>query len=110
MTMVKTSVLSDSAIETASRPYLALPTTCICPSALKIVSSTLRMKAESSTTRIRIFLLAVAIVRLRHRSDRARSPRSHELFDLSDQMILQHGLAQKCRCAFLDTTAPLLDS
>src|SRR5713101_4333269 len=110
MSMVMTSGLSDSAIETASRPSLALPTTCICPSALKIVSSTLRMKAESSTTRIRIFLLVVAIVRLRHRSDRARSPRSHELFDRGDQLIFLHGLGQKCRCAFLESPVAVLCS
>src|SRR6266566_1663639 len=80
MSMVMTSGFSDSASATASRPSLALPTTCRCSSALKIPSRTFRMNVESSTTRTRNFLLAVAIVRLRYRRDGAWRLRSYKLF------------------------------
>src|SRR5216683_7430675 len=100
MSMVMTSGFSDSASATASRPSLALPTTCSCSSALKILSRTFRMNAESSTTSTRNFVLVGAIVRLRYRRDRARRLRSHKLFDRRDQLILLHWLGQECRGAF----------
>src|ERR1700674_3451113 len=101
MSMVMTSGFSDSAIATASRPSLALPTTCSCSSALKIPSRTFRMNVESSTTSTRNFLLGVAIVRLRHRNGGARRLRSYELFDRRDQLIFLHRLCQEWPGAFL---------
>src|SRR5713101_3339905 len=108
MSMVMTSGFSDSAIATASRPSLALPTTCSCSSALKIPSRTFRMNAESSTTSTRNFLLVVAIVRLRYRRDGARRLRSYQLFDRRDQLILLHRLGQECGGAFLHRTIAML--
>src|SRR5713226_4829365 len=100
MSMVMTSGFSASAIATASRPSLAVPTTCSCSSALKIRSRTFCMNAESSTTSTRNLFLVGAIVRLRYRRDRARRLRSHKLFDRGDQLILLHRLSQECRGAF----------
>src|SRR6266852_2159091 len=108
MSMVMTSGFSDSAIATASRPSLALPTTCSCSSALKIPSRTFLMNAESSTTSTRNFLLMVAIVRLRYRRDGARGLRSYQLFDRRDQLILLHRLGQECGGAFLHRTITML--
>src|SRR5207245_641691 len=108
MSMEMTSGFSDSAIATASRPSFALPTTCSCSSALKMPSSTFRMKVESSTTSTRNFLLGVAIVRLRYRRDRAWRLRSYKLFNCRDQLIFLHRLGQKCRGAFLDRTISML--
>src|SRR5258708_6502568 len=108
MSMEMTSGFNDSAIATASRPSFALPTTCNCSSALKMPSSTFRMKVESSTTRTRNFLLVVAIVRLRYRGGRARRLRSYKLFDGRDQLIFLNRFGQKCRCAFLDRTISML--
>src|SRR5260370_26398857 len=108
MSMVMTSGFRDSAIATASRPSLALPTTCSCSSALKIPSRTFRMNAESSTTRTRNFLLMVAIVPLRYRRDGARRFRSYELLDRCDQLILLHRLGQECGCAFLHRRIAML--
>src|SRR5215467_1881558 len=71
-------------------------------------SSTLRMKVESSTTSTRIFLEGVAIVLLRHWSDRARRLRSHELFDRSDQLIFLHRLGQESGGAFLHRAVAVL--
>src|SRR3977135_1641661 len=102
MSMVMTSGFIDSAMATASRPSLALPTTCSCSSALKIPSRTFRMNAESSTTSTRNFLLMFAIVRLRYRRDGARRFRSYEFLDRRDQLILLHRLGQECRGAFLN--------
>src|SRR5713226_9598470 len=101
MSMVMTSGFSDSASATASRPSLALPTTCRCSSALKIPSRTFRINAESSTTSTRNFLLMVAIVRLRYRRDGARRFLSYKLFDRRDQLILLDRLGQECSGAFL---------
>src|SRR5260370_10161660 len=101
MSMVMTSGLSDSAMATASRPSLAFPTTCSSSSALKIRSRTFCMKMESSTISTRSFLVVVAIVRLRYRSDRAWRLRSHELFDRRDKLVLLHRLGQECRRTFL---------
>src|SRR5207244_4435458 len=101
MSMVMTSGFKDSAIATASRPSLALPTTCSCSSALKIPSRTLRMNEESSTTRTRNFLLTVAIVCLRYRRYGPGRLRSDKLFDRGNQLILLHRLGQECRGAFL---------
>src|SRR6202165_3551837 len=108
MSMVMTSGFRDSASATASRPSLALPTTCRCSSALKIPSRTLRMNVESSTTSTRNFLLVVAIVRLRYRSDGARRLRSDELFNRRDQLILLHRLGQECGGAFLNRAIAML--
>src|ERR1700675_1239612 len=108
MSMVMTSGFSDSAIATASRPSLALPTTCRCSSALKIPSRTFRMNVESSTTSTRNFLLVVAIVRLRYRSDGARRLRSDEFFNRRDQLILLHRLGQECGGAFLNRAIAML--
>src|SRR6267143_6323759 len=101
MSIVMTSGLSDSASETASRPSLAWPTTCSSSSALKMVSSTLRMNAESSTMSTRNFLLGVAITGLRHRNDWAGRLRSYELFHCFNQLIFLNGLCQERRRAFL---------
>src|SRR3984893_6262308 len=96
MSMVMTSGLRDSAMAPASRPSLAWPATWSWSSALKIVSRTLRMKAESSTIRTRNFLFAAgAIASLRHRHSRTRRLRSYELFDRGEQLIFLHGLGQK---------------
>src|SRR5512137_233449 len=101
MSIVMTSGFRDSAIVMASRPSLAWPTTVNCPSALKMVSRTLRMKAESSTISTRNFFAAlVTIALLRHWYDWARCLRSHKLFDCGDQLILLHGLSQKGRGPF----------
>src|SRR5467141_747547 len=108
MSMVMTSGFRDSAIATASRPSLALPTTCSCSSALTMPSRTFRMNAESSTTSTRNFLLMVAIVRLRYRRDGARRLRSNKLFDRRDQLILLHRLGQKRGCAFFHRTIAML--
>src|SRR6267143_1386 len=108
MSMVMTSGFRDSARATASRPSLALPTTCRCSSALKIPSRTFRMNVESSTTSTRNFLLVVAIVRLRYRRDGARRLRSYELFDRRDQLILLHRLGQECSGAFLHRPIAML--
>src|ERR1700687_6002917 len=108
MPMVMTSALRDSASATASRPSLALPTTCRCSSALKIPSRTFRMNVESSTTSTRNFLLAVAIVRLRYRRDGAWRLRSYKLFDRRDQLILLHRLGQECGGAFLNLAIEML--
>src|SRR5712664_2207428 len=110
MSMVMTSGFSDSAIATASRPSLALPTTCSWSSALKIPSRTFRMNAESSTTSTRNFLLMVAIVRLRYRRDGARRFRSYKSFDRRDQLIFLHRLGQECSGAFLNRTIAMLRS
>src|SRR6267143_1883432 len=101
MSIEITSGLSDSARETASRPSLAWPTTCRSSSALKIVSNTLRMNAESSTMSTRNFLLGVAITGLRHRNDWAGRLRSYELFHCGNQLIFLNGLCQERRRAFL---------
>src|SRR5258708_20453418 len=102
------SGLSDSASVTASRPSLALPTTCRCSSALKIPSRTFRMNAESSTTSTRIFLLVGAIVRLRYRRDGAWRLRSYKLFNRRDQLIFLHRLGQESRGAFLNLPIAML--
>src|SRR5437899_373440 len=101
MSMVMTSGFRDSAIATASRPSLALPTTCSCSSALKIPSRTFRMNEESSTTSTRNFLLGVAIVRLRYRRYRPGRLRSNKLFDRGNQLIFLYWLGQERRGAFL---------
>src|ERR1700730_16981224 len=68
-----------------------------------MVSRTLRMKAESSTTTTTKFLLELgAISRLRHRYGWARRLRPYELFDRRDQLILLYRLGKKCHCAFFD--------
>src|SRR6266404_3592854 len=109
MSMVMTSGFRDSASATASRPSLALPTTCRCSSALKIPSRTFRMNVESSTTSTRNFLVVVvAIVRLRYRRDGARRLRSDELFNRRDQLILLHRLGQECGGAFLNRAIAML--
>src|SRR6266481_2424433 len=108
MSMVMTSGLRDSAIVTASRPSLALPTTWSCPSALKIPSRTFRMNAESSTTSTRNFLLVAAIVRLRYRRYGPRRLRSNELFDRGDQLIFLHRLGQERCGAFLHRAIAML--
>src|SRR5713101_1794515 len=108
MSMVMTSGFSASAIATASRPSLALPTTCSCSSALKIRSRTFRMNAESSTMSTRNFSLVGAIVRLRYRRDRARRLRSYKLFDRRDELILLHRLGQECRGAFFHRAIAML--
>src|SRR5437588_6870066 len=110
MSMVMTSGFSDSASATASRPSLALPTTCSCSSALKIPSRTFRMNVESSTTSTRNFLLVVAIARLPYRRDGARRLRSYKLFDRRDQLILLHRLGQERRGAFLNGAIAMLCS
>src|SRR2546430_16220575 len=101
MSMVMTSGFSDSASATASRPSLALPTTCSCSSALKIPSRTFRMNDESSTTSTRNFLLVVAIVRLRYRRYRPGRLRSNKLFNCCNQLIFLHRLGQERCGAFL---------
>src|SRR5712675_1019542 len=109
MSMVMTSGLSDSAMATASRPSLAWPATCNWSSALKIVSKTLRMKAESSTIKTRNFLIAAgAIAGLRHGYNRTRCLRSYKLFDRGEQLIFLHGLGQKCGGAFLHGAIAML--
>src|SRR5712664_3520300 len=108
MSMVMTSGFSDSAIATASRPSLALPTTCSWSSALKIPSRTFRINAESSTTSTRNFLLMVAMVCLRYRHDGARRFRSYKLFDRRDQLILLDRLGQECSGAFLHRAIAML--
>src|SRR6266481_705926 len=108
MSMVMTSGFRDSAIATASRPSLAVPTTWSCSSALKIPSRTFRMNAESSTTSTRNFLLVVAISYLRYRRYGLRRLRSYELFDRGDQLIFLHRLGQKRRGAFLHRTIAVL--
>src|SRR5258708_3857076 len=108
MSMVMTSGFNDSASATASRPSLALPTTCNCSSALKILSRTFLMNVESSTTSTRNFLLTVAIVRLRYRRDGAWRLRSYKLFDRRDQLILLHRLGQECSGAFLNRAIAML--
>src|SRR5712692_8601347 len=110
MSMEITSGFNDSANATASRPSLALPTTCNCSSALKMPSRTFRINAESSTTSTRNFLLVVAIVRLRYRRDRAWRLRSHKLFHCGDQLILLHRLGEECRGAFLHCAIAVLGS
>src|SRR5260370_2037321 len=108
MSIVMTSGFRDSAIATASRPSLALPTTCSCSSALKIPSRTFGMNVESSTTSTRNFLLVAAIVRLRYRRDRARRLRSYKLFDRSYQLIFLYRLGHECSGAFLHRAIAML--
>src|SRR6266850_1496266 len=108
MSIVMTSGLSDSASETASRPSLAWPTTCSNSSALKMVSSTLHMNAESSTISTRNFLVGVAIVRLRHRNNRAGRLRSYKLFHHRNQLIFLNRLGQERRRAFLHRAIAML--
>src|SRR6266853_5513873 len=108
MSMVMTSGFRDSAIATASRPSLAVPTTWSCSSALKIPSRTFRMNAESSTTSTRNFLLVVAIVRLRYRRDGAWRLRAYKFFDRRDQLIFLYRLGQECGGAFLNRTVSML--
>src|SRR2546427_11977152 len=95
MSMEMTSGFSDSAIATASRPSFALPTTCSCSSALKMPSSTFRMKVESSTTSTRNFLFGAAIDRLRYRRDRESRLRSYKLLTPRDQLIFLHRLGHE---------------
>src|ERR1700730_2474161 len=71
-------------------------------------SRTFRMNAESSTTSTRNFLLVVAIVRLRYRSNRAWRLRSYELFYRGDQLILLHRLGNECRGAFFHGAIAML--
>src|SRR5215467_4581797 len=73
-----------------------------------MVSSTLRMKVESSTTSTRIFLEGVAIFFLRHRRGRAWRLRSHKLFYSRNQLILLHGFRQESRSAFLHCAVAML--
>src|SRR6266478_9889504 len=108
MSMVMTSGFSDSAIATASRPSLALPTTCNCSSALKMPSRTFRMNAQSSTTSTRNFLLVAAISYLRYRRYGPWRLRSNELFDRGDQLIFLHRLGQERRGAFLHRAIAML--
>src|ERR1700687_2742519 len=83
--------------------------TCNWSSALKMVSRTLRMKAESSTTSTRNFLLGLgAIADLRHRYRLVVCLRSHKLFDRCNQLIFLYGLGQKCHGAFLDGAVAML--
>src|SRR5271154_208157 len=66
-----------------------------------MVSRTLRMNAESSTTRTRNFLVAGGgMIYLRYRYERSRDLRSHELFYGGDELIFLHGLGQESRGAF----------
>src|SRR5216684_6871514 len=108
MSMVMTSGFRDSAIVTASRPSFAWPTTCNCSSALKILSRTFRMNAESSTTSTRNFFLTVAIVPLRYRRHGARRLRSYKLFDRCDQLVFLHRLCQERGGAFLHRAIAML--
>src|SRR5271170_2989335 len=109
MSVVMTSGFRDSASETASRPSFAWPTTCNCESALKMVSSTLRMNAESSTTRTRYFFGTVVVMeRLGDWHERSRYLRSRELFHGADQLIFLHGLGQEGRSAFFHCTVTML--
>src|SRR5260370_5940253 len=101
--------LRGSGSEEALGAFLAFPKTWICPSVLKMFSSTLHMKAESSTTSMRIFLLVVDMVRgLRHGGDRAWCLRSHELFDRGDQLLFLHWLGQERCGAFLHRAVAVL--
>src|SRR5260370_22461360 len=94
--------LRGSGSEEALGAFLAFPKTWICPSLLKMFSSTLHMKAEVSTTSMRIFFLVVDMVRgLRHGGDRAWCLRSHQLFDPGDQLLFLHSLRQPRCGAFL---------
>src|SRR5579859_1144170 len=100
--IVITSGFSDSASAMASRPSFAWPITVNCSSELKIDSSTLRMKAESSTTSTRNFLRgALAMARLSDRHDWTCRLRSDQLFHRCQQLIFLHRLGQKRRRAFL---------
>src|SRR5271167_4513792 len=66
-----------------------------------MVSRTLRMNAEWSTTRTRNFLVAGGgMIYLRYRYERSRDLRSHELFYGGDELIFLHGLGQESRGAF----------
>src|SRR5271154_4091054 len=67
-----------------------------------MVSRTLRMNAESSTTRTRNFLAAGVgmIFYLGDRDERSRDLRSHEFFHGGDELIFLHGLGQESRGAF----------
>src|SRR6266568_8268983 len=73
-----------------------------------MLSSTLRMKVESSTTRTRIFLEGFAIFFLRHWRGRAWHLRSHELFYGRNQLILLHWFRQEGRSAFLHRAVAML--
>src|ERR1700730_15152597 len=74
-----------------------------------MVSRTLRMKAESSTTSTRNFLLVLgAIADLRHRYGLACCLRSHKFFDFCNQLIFLYGLGEECDGAFLHSAIAML--
>src|SRR5215469_9559762 len=75
-----------------------------------MLSNTLRINVESSTTSTRIFLEGVAMVLLCHRRGRAWRLRSHELFNGRNQLILLHRLGQKSRSAFLHRAVAMLSA
>src|SRR5271165_136418 len=99
--MVITSGFRDSDKAIASRPSFAWPITWRFSSPLKIVSRTLRMNAESSTTSTRNFFVAeLTMTFLSNRHDRACRLRSDELFHGSQQLIFLHRLGQECGSSF----------
>ncbi len=72
-------------------------------------SSTLRMKAESSTTSTRNFLTgAVTIIRLSNRHDRACRLRSHKLFDGGEKLVFLDRLGEESGSAFLHRAVSML--
>src|SRR2546430_9490735 len=74
-----------------------------------MVSTTLRMKAESSTTSTRNFLLGEgAMGFLGDGRNRARGLRSYKLFDRGNQLILLHGFGQEGDRAFFDGAITVL--
>src|SRR5262252_9323350 len=101
MSMVITSGFKDSASATASRPSLAWPTTWSCGSALKIVSRTLRMKAESSTISTRVLVEGVAMAGFRAGSgNRLRGLRSNELLNGFGELIFLDWFGEEGNGAF----------
>src|SRR5580700_10993297 len=107
--MVITSGFRDSDNAMASRPSFAWPITCNWSSELKIDSSTLRMKAESSTTSTRNFLgWVLTITRLSNRHDGTCRLRSHELFHCGKQLIFLNRLGQERSGAFFHGAIAML--
>src|SRR6266540_4492437 len=96
MSMVMTCGRSLAFWATASRPSRASPTISKPPSEPSMPSSTLRMKAESSTTSTRIFSL-VAIVRLSPGNLNLPLPDRRLLTHLLSRHLLNHRSSRRAR-------------
>src|SRR5690349_5981007 len=108
MSMVITSGFRASACDTASRPSRASPTTSKPRSASKMLCSTLRINAESSTISTRSLLEALIVSEHPRRSMlhlyRHSTGRTDQTCHRCDELLVLDRLGQKGCGPFLDRT------